>query len=143
MTELNQLLLEFQGLRITIKHNHEELTEKVKSSTSLINVKLQEVISQLSAYHKTTEKVTVLENRVYELYNKNNKLHQENTDLKTRGMQLESLQLENNVLLSRVPESPWETVDQCRDKIIEAISWTIYSKSQQELLNAAAAVHNP
>ena len=55
-------------------------------------------------------------------------------------MQLESLQLENNVLLSRVPESAWETVDQFRDKIIEALSWTIYSRSQQELLNVAAAV---
>ena len=57
-------------------------TEKVGSSVSLINVNLQEVTSKLSAYNKTIEKVTVLENRVYELYNKNNKLHQENTDLK-------------------------------------------------------------
>ena len=55
-------------------------------------------------------------------------------------MQLESLQLENNVLLSRVSESAWETVDQCSNKIIEALSWTIYSKSQQESLNAAAAL---
>ena len=55
-------------------------------------------------------------------------------------MQLESPQLENNVLLSGVPENAWETVDQCRDKIIEALSWTIYSKSQQESLNAAAAL---
>ena len=68
MTELNQLLLEFHGLRNTIQHNHEELTEKVESSVSLINVKLQDVTSQLSAYHKTIEKVTVLENRVNELY---------------------------------------------------------------------------
>ena len=61
VTGLNQLLLEFQGLKNTIKHSHEELTEKVVSSVSLINVKLQEVTSQLSAYHKTIEKVTVLE----------------------------------------------------------------------------------
>ena len=60
MTELNQLLLEFQGLRNTIKQNHEELTEKVESSVSSINVKLEEVTSQLSAYHKTIEKVAVL-----------------------------------------------------------------------------------
>ena len=124
--EFNQLLLEFQGLRNTIKHNHEELTEKVESSVSLINVELQEVTSQLSAYHNTIEKVTVLENRVNELYKKNNKLCQENTDLQTRVMQLESLQLVNNVVLSRVPESVWR---HCRDKIIEALSWTIYSKS--------------
>ena len=38
MTELNQLLLAFQDLRNTIKHNHEEITEKVDSSVSLINV---------------------------------------------------------------------------------------------------------
>ena len=44
-------------------------------------------------------------------------------------MQLASQQLENNVLLSRMPESAWETADQCRNKIIEALSWTIYSKS--------------
>ena len=87
MTELNQLLLEFQGLRNTIKHNHEELTEKIEGSVSLINVKLQEVTSQVGAYHKTTEKVTVFENNVNEVYNKNNKLHQENTYLKTRVMQ--------------------------------------------------------
>ena len=86
------------------------------------------------------KKVTVLESRVNELYNKNNKLHQENKDLKTRVMQLESLQLENNVLLSGVPESAWETVNQCRDNVIEALSWTIHSKGQQESLNAAAAV---
>ena len=55
-------------------------------------------------------------------------------------MQLEIQQLENNVLLRGVPENAWKTVDQCRDKIIEALSWTVYSKSQQELLNAAAAV---
>ena len=55
-------------------------------------------------------------------------------------MQLEFQQLENNVLLSRVPESRWETVGQCRDKIIKALSWTIYPKSQQELLNTAATV---
>ena len=59
MTELNQLLLEIQGLRNTIKHNHEELTEKVESSVSSINVKLQEVINQQSPYHETIEKVTV------------------------------------------------------------------------------------
>ena len=46
MTELNQLLPEFQGLRNTIKHNHEEITEEVESSVSLINIKLQEVSSQ-------------------------------------------------------------------------------------------------
>ena len=94
MTELNELLLEFWGLRNTIKHNHEELTEKVESSVLLINVKLQEVTSQLSAYHKTIKKVTALENRLNELYNKNNKLHQENTDLKRRIMHLESITLE-------------------------------------------------
>ena len=55
-------------------------------------------------------------------------------------MQLESQQLEDNVLLSGVAKSTWETADQCRDNIIEALSWTIYSKSQQELLNAAATV---
>ena len=32
MAELNQLLLQFQSLQNTIKHNHEELTEKVESS---------------------------------------------------------------------------------------------------------------
>ena len=107
MTELNQLLLEYQGLRNTLKHNHEESTEKVDSSVSLINAKLHETASQLTAYHKTIEKVTFSENRVNELYNKNNKVHQENTDLKTRVTQLESQQLENNVLLSRVSESAW------------------------------------
>ena len=65
MTELNKLLLEFQGLRNTIKHNHEELTEKEESSVSLINVRLQ-------------EQVTIIKNRVNELYNKNNKLCHEN-----------------------------------------------------------------
>ena len=49
--------------------------EKVESSVSSINVKLQEVTSQLRAYHETIKKVTCLENRVNELYNKNNKLH--------------------------------------------------------------------
>ena len=47
-------------------------------------------------------------------------------------MQLESLQLENKVLLSGVPESAWEIVDQCRDKIIEILLWTIYSKSRKQ-----------
>ena len=42
-------------------------------------------------------------------------------------MQLESQQLETNVPLSRVPDSAWETVDQCRDEIMEALLWTIYS----------------
>ena len=122
MTKLNQLLLEFQGLRNTIKHHYEELTEKIESSVLLINVKLQEVTSQLSAHHETIEKITVLENRVNELYNKNHALCQENTGLKTKVMQLECQQLENNVLLSRVPESALKTVDQCRDKIIEVLS---------------------
>ena len=44
------------------------------------------------------------------------------------------------MLLSGVPESAGETVDQYREIILEALSWTIYSKSQQESLNAAEAV---
>ena len=55
---------------------------------------------------------------------KNQKFNTVNFKLKSRILSLEKQALENNVLLTRVPKGPWEN-NQCREKVTEAISWTI------------------
>ena len=52
-------------------------------------------------------------------------MNTENLNLKSRILSLEKQASENNILLTGVPEGPWENDQQCREKVTKAISWTI------------------
>ena len=66
-----------------------------------------------------------VENQMDQLAIQTQKLHTENLKLKCIILSLEKQALENNVLLTGLPEGPWENDQQCREKVTEAISWAI------------------
>ena len=55
----------------------------------------------------------------------NQKLNTEIPKLKSRILSLEKQALENNILLTGVPKGPWKNNQQYREKVTEAMSWTI------------------
>ena len=101
------LLYKLQLTRNDMNKNHSELGANVDSNiTELKSVQLS--LSHLIGLPATVEK---LENTIAHLVTKNTQLETENKLLKQKMSTLERRQLQNNIILSGLPEEPWEDLE--------------------------------
>ena len=99
------LLHEIQLLRNDMNENDSELSTKVDSTTT----ELKSVQLSLSKLIGLLTKVEKLQDTFAHLLSKNTHSEEENMLLKKQKMSsLESRQLQNNIILSGLPEEPWE-----------------------------------
>ena len=98
------LLNEIQLLRDDMNKNHSELSTQVDSTPT----ELKSVQLSLSELIGLAAKLKKLEDTLAHLLSKNTHLEAENMLLKQRMPPLERRQLQNNIILSLLPEEPWE-----------------------------------
>ena len=63
------------------------------------------------------------------------RVKQENKKLKDRIISIENRPLENNIVLSGIPDQPWELSDNLHEKALTAISHLANGKTPQEKLS--------
>ena len=101
------LLHEIQLLRNDMNKSHSELGAKVDSNTA----ELKTVQSSLSNLTGLLARVEKLEGTIAHLLSKNTQVEAENMLLKQKMTSLERRQLQNNIILSGLPEEPWEDLN--------------------------------
>ena len=94
--------------------NHSELSVKVDSNTT----ELKSVQLSLSELIGLQAKVKKLKDTISHLLSKNTHLETENM-LNKNMSYLERRQLQNNIILSGLPEEPWEDLKQLQLNVIE------------------------
>ena len=62
----------------------------------------------------------------------NTSLKKENAALKERLNQIEQNQLKNNIIITGIPEQPWETYNTTKQRVIDTIASTLKSNSDKE-----------
>ena len=98
------LLHEIQLMRNDMNKNHSELSVKVDSNIT----ELKSVQFSLSNLIGVPARVKKLENTIAHLVTKKTQLETENKLLEQKMSTLERRQLQNNIILSGLPEEPWE-----------------------------------
>ena len=76
---------------------------------------------QLSNYQDMLDRLNNVEDNMDQLVIQNQKLNTKNLKLKSKKSSLGKQALENNILLTGVPEGPQENDKQCREKVTEVI----------------------
>ena len=103
---------EIKGLTTIIEDNYIKLMKKIEENTNMVT----DIQEQLSNYQDMLDRLKNVEDQMDQLAIQNQKLNTENLTLKSRILSLEKQALENNVLLTGVPEGPWENDQQCTEK---------------------------
>ena len=80
-----------------------------------------------------TSKIYVNTTNINQLLEENRKLEKENSDLQERLTKIEVTQLSNNIILSGMPEAPWERYETTKERVIEAIASTMGSKDDEAI----------
>ena len=127
------LLHEIQLLRNDMNKNHSELSVKVDSNT----VNLKTVQLSLSNLTGLLARVEKFKDTIAHLLSNNTQLEAENMLLKQKMSSLERRQLQNNIILSGLPEEPWEDFKKLKSKVIETISCTFPDYSKEEAIRKA------
>ena len=112
---------EIKALITIIQDTYIKLTNKIEENSNTVT----DIQEQLSNYQDILDRLKNAEDQMDQLAIQNQKLNTENLNLKSGVLSLEKQALENNILLTGVPKGPWENYQHCREKVTEAISWTI------------------
>ena len=134
---LDPLLSQFKSLRElvdnkvgslehAIQQQRKEMAEELhKIETSLIQHK-----EQLTQQFKSD----IQENKdnISHIVLENTSLKKENAALKERLNQIEQNQLKNNVIITGIPEQPWETYHTTKQRVIDTIASALKSNSDEE-----------
>ena len=104
---------EIKGLTTVIQNNYIKLMNEIEENTNMVT----DIQDWLSNYQDTLDRLKNVEDQMDQLAIQNQKLNTDNINLKSRILSLEKQALENNVLLTGIPEGPWENYQQCREKL--------------------------
>ena len=133
-TTLNQalgpLISEFRLLRESVETVHQDYTD-LKQTIS----KQKEDIKQ-----DLTDKIEKNTSQLIEINKENKVLRKENNELKSRLDQIEQSQLTNNVILTGIPEGPYEQYSITKLRVQEMIAHTIGSGDINDDLEKAKAI---
>ena len=138
---LDPLLSQFKSLRESVdnkvgslEQQRKEMAEELhKIETSLIQHK-EELTQQF--------KNDIQENKdnISHIVTENKCLKKENAALKERLSQIEQNQLKNNVIITGIPEQPWETYNTTKQRVRDTIASALKSNSDEERqVNSAVA----
>ena len=84
-----------------------------------------------------TSKIYVNTTNINQLLEENRLLKRENSELHKRLTRIEVTQLGNNIILSGMPEAPWERYETTKERVVEAIASTMGSKDD-DIIKAEA-----
>ena len=84
-----------------------------------------------------TSKIYVNTTNINQLLEENWQLKRENSELRERLSRIEVTQLGNNIILSGMPEVPWERYETTKERVVEAIASTMGSKDD-DIIKAEA-----
>ena len=133
-TTLNQalgpLISEFRLLRESVETVHQDYTD-LKQTIS----KQKEDIKQ-----DLTDKIEKNTSQLIEINKENKVLRKENKELKSRLDRIEQSQLTNNVILTGIPEGPYEQYSITKLRVQEMIAHTIGSGDINDDLEKAKAI---
>ena len=127
---LGPLISEFRLLRESIETVHQDYAD-LKQTIS----KQKEDIKQ-----DLTDKIEKNTSQLIEINKENKFLRKENNELKSRLDRIEQNQLTNNVILTGIPEGPYEQYSITRLRVQEMIAHTIGSGDVNDDLEKAKAI---
>ena len=138
---ISRLIEEIKSLRETVHSDIKGLQEVVKTQQQDI-IRLEESISLSHQKVKDhlLEKIDQNSEDIQKILMENKQLHKENDALMIRLTKIETLQLENKVIISGQPEQPWEMYETTKQQVLDTIASTIGSATDNYARQEAAKI---
>ena len=127
---LGPLVTEFRLLRESVNTIHSDY----KDLKHVIMKQKDEI------KHELINKIDKNTSKLVEISQENRILHKENESLKTRLDRIEQNQLSNNVMITGIPEGPYEQYGITKLRVQEMIAVTIDSGDREDDLNKAKEI---
>ena len=142
---LDPLLSQFKSLRESVENKVGSLEQAIQQQRKEMAEELHKIETSLIQHKEELTqqfKNDIQENKdnISHLVIENTSLKKENATLKERLNQIEQNQLKNNVIITGIPEQPWETYNTTKQRVIDTIASAVKSNSDKERqVNSAVA----
>ena len=87
-----------------------------------------------------TYKIETNATNINQVLEENRLLKKENESLHERITKIEISQLGNNIMLSGMPEQPWESYESTKERVVEAIATSMGSKDDADVKSEAKKI---
>ena len=109
------IMLEFKSLKDTMASQKEEISEELSRIKTVIREQKSEIVSEVNV------KIDNNSSNIIKALEENKELRRKNDELKDRVSKIESAQLSNNVIVTGIPEQPFETYEKTKQQIYDII----------------------
>ena len=124
-THLSQLIepimKEFKSLKDTMVSQKSEISEEINRLKKVVTSQKSEIINEINIKVDTNSK------SILKVLDKNQELRRELKELKEHVSKIEMAQLSNNIIVTGIPEQPFETYEKTKKRIYDIIAEAIKS----------------
>ena len=134
---IGPLIDEVKALRESFHSNYNKLDQKLETAIEtqkdeFTNLEVTIVTHNSEVSTALTYKIETNATNINQLLEENILLKKENESLRERTTKIEISQLGNNIImLSGMPEQPWESYESTKERVMEAIATSIGLKMMQ------------
>ena len=134
---LDPLLSQFKSLRESVDNKVGSLEHAIQQQRKEVAEELHKIETSLIQHKEELTqqfKSDIQENKdnISRIVLENTSLKKENAALKERLNQIEQNQLKNNVIITGIPEQPWETYSTTKQRVIDTIASALRSNNDEE-----------
>ena len=134
---LDPLLSQFKSLRESVDNKVGSLEQAIQQQRKEVTDELHKIETSLIQHKEELTqqfKSDIQENKdnISRIVLENTSLKKENAALKERLNQIEQNQLKNNVIITGIPEQPWETYSTTKQRVIDTIASALRSNNDEE-----------
>ena len=122
-THLSQLIepimKEFKSLKDTMVSQKSEISEEINRLKKVITTQKSEIINEINI------RVDMNSKTILKVLDENHELRRELKELKECVSKIETAQLRNNIIVTGIPEQPFETYEKTKQRIYDIIAEAI------------------
>ena len=107
---------EFKSLKDSMESQQEEMSEGFKNLKTMLKEQKTEIVQEISV------KVDHNSKQISHLMHENVELKKENKALRERVGKIETIQLSNNIIITGIPEQPYETYEKMKQHIYDTVA---------------------
>ena len=110
------IMQEFKSLKDSMESQQGEMSEGFKNLKTMLKEQKTKIIQEINV------KVDHNREQISHLMQENVELKKENKDLRERVGKIETIQLSNNIIITGIPEQPYETYEKTKQHIYNTVA---------------------
>ena len=135
-SHLEPIMKEFKSLKDTMLSQKSEPSDEIIILKKVITTQKSEIINEINIKVDTNSK------SILKVPDENHKLRRELKELKEHVSKIETAQLSNNIIVTGLPEQPFETYEKTKQRIYDVIAEAIKNSDPTQEISAMNTAQN-